>query len=151
MKKQAQKNQKIETIIKRICRKVLCDGKKQDILNQLCNLIEHIEKRNYSAEEMVESFPVCAGLTYQELKYVRREVYKRLFTELTSSDHSMLVTYRICVAIYHLYPNKWTSLPMSNPKVKLSTTLWEFDNTCDFTMAFKMLSLMDKINGTNNN
>ena len=143
MKKETTKNQKIETIIRRIIREVKLGKKDPSILNQLCNLTEYIEKRNYTLEETVDAFPICAGRTYQELKYVRKTVFELLLEELKNPDHSMLTTYRIYIALYVLNLKKY--IPKSNPKVKICDTLWGLDDTGDFQQAFKMLSLMDNI------
>lgn len=134
----------IETIVKRVVRDVKFGKKDPSILNQLCNLTEYIEKRNYTSEEMTEAFPVCANRTYQELKRIRKDVYNTLYDDIKSSDYSMMTTYRIYVALVVLYPER--HLPMSNPKIKLCDILWGYDNTGNFNMVFEMLGLMDKIN-----
>ena len=143
MKSETTKNQKIETIIKRIVREVKFGKKDPNILNQLCNITEYIQKKNYSNEEAVIAFPICAGRTYQELKYIRKTVFDILLEELKNSDYSMLTTYRIYIALYVLNLKQY--IPKSNPKVKLCDALWGFDNTGSFHTAFKMLSLMDEI------
>lgn len=143
MKKQTSKKPKIETIIKRIVREVKLGKKDPSILNQLCNLTEYVERKNYNPEEFVDAFPICAGRTYQEIKFIRKSVFDILSEELKNTDHSMLTTYRIYIALYVLNVKKY--IPKSNPKVKLCDTLWGIDNTGNFQLAFKMLSLMDDI------
>lgn len=144
MEKQAKpKTKKTETIIMRIVREVKFGRKDPTILNQLSSLIENIERMNFTDEEFAEHFPLCAWKNMDELKRIRREVYKKLSEDIKDPSLSVTATYRMYVALDILFPER--RITQSNFKIKIAKDLWYFDNTGSFTRVFKMLENMDRV------
>lgn len=137
------KTKKTETIIRTIVREVKFGKKDPFILNRIASLVENIEHLNFTDEEFAEHFPLCAGKTYDELKRIRREVYKQLSETIKEPSNSMLATYRMYVALVTLFPDR--RVTQSNKKIKVAKDLWEFDNTGSFKRVFKLLENMDGV------
>lgn len=138
-----QTSQKTETAITQIIKEIEFGRRTTIILDRIPLFVENIEKRVYTDEEFADFFPICAGKSYQELKHIRKEVYKRLSEDIKNPSNTMLSTYRMYIALCNLYPKK--KVPLSNLKIKLCKELWFSDLYTDFRQGLKMAILMDSI------
>lgn len=140
----SKKKTPLEKVVDATVRAVLKGGNDKDIINQLCCMQEHINRENYSREEIEEVFPMYLDFSVQEMKKIRREVWERLKGCLYNPENTYQQTFRmILVASVLEIPD----VPAKhNNKVKFCKNYWRMccGEGKNLPIYLKEIQLLDK-------
>ena len=135
------RRKKSETIANQIIGRVIYDKYEPAILNELTNLTEYIEQRNYSPAEIAQYLPHFADRSLAEMVMIHKEVYHQLSLRLKTSDLTFLQTYRTYIALKAMEPEK--NISMSNPRIKFCAKYYITDPALNLRDSFKTIALID--------
>ena len=130
-----------ETIAAKVIGRVIHGKYEPAILNELSCLAEHIEKKNYSSDEIAKYIPHFASRTYPEMVMIQQEVYHQLATRLKNSDLTFLQTYRVYIAMMNMKPDK--HIPLNSPRIKFCAKFYMMDNAPCLRDSLKTIALID--------
>lgn len=136
------RRKKNQTIAKQVIGKVIF-GKPNEtkIINELTNLTEYIENKNYTPDQIQEWIPTFADRTFAEMVMIHKEIYAQLATRIKQSDCTFLQTYRMYLTMRTLEPERY--IPVSNPKIKFCAKYYLMDAAAHLADSFKMIALID--------
>ncbi len=131
-----------ETLVKQICSKVIWGKTDPTILNRLANLQEHIERKNYTSEEIATYIPFVKDRSYEEMVSIYKAVYNELYERIKDTHNNMLQTFRMYIALTVLKPEK--DVPMNNVMIEFCRKYWKIDNNGSLKESLKLISLIDR-------
>lgn len=135
------RRKKSETIANQVIGKVIYGKTDASILNELTNLTEYIERKNYSQQEVLDYLPHFADRTFAEMVMIHKEISSQLFIRIKQPERTFLQTYRIYIALSVLEPEK--HIPLSNPKIKFCARFFADDHSKHLSESFKTIKLID--------